>query len=116
MLSLMLRLILPVLAAAFLSLAQSPDARRSQAQSRVDAVFARYNSRTSPGCAVGVAVKGETVLSAAYGMADLEHDVALAPDSVFEPGSVTKQFTAAAVLLLAQHGKLSIDDPVSKYI
>ena len=48
-------------------------------------------------------------------MADLEHDVALRPDSIFEAGSVTKQFTAAAVLLLAQQGKLSIDDPVRKY-
>ena len=70
-------------------------------------MFARYNNRTSPGCAVGVSVKGDTVLTAAYGMADLEHDVALTPESVFEPGSVTKQFTAAAVLLLAQQGKLS---------
>jgi CubicO group peptidase (beta-lactamase class C family) len=49
-------------------------------------------------------------------MADLEHNVPLLPDSVFEPGSVTKQFTAAAVLLLAQDGKLSLDDPVRKYI
>jgi CubicO group peptidase (beta-lactamase class C family) len=59
---------------------------------------------------------GATVLNAAYGMADLEHNIALSPDSVFEPGSVTKQFTAAAVLLLAQDGKLSLDDPVRKYI
>src|SRR5215213_2916982 len=107
----MLRWIALALALSAAGLAQPPDAK-----SRVDAVFARYNSRTSPGCAVGVAIKGETVLTAAYGMADLEHDTALTPDSVFEPGSVTKQFTAAAVLLLAQQGKLSIDDPVRKYI
>jgi CubicO group peptidase (beta-lactamase class C family) len=49
-------------------------------------------------------------------MADLERGVALSPESVFEPGSVTKQFTAAAVLLLEQDGKLAIDDPVRKYI
>ena len=49
-------------------------------------------------------------------MADLEHDVPNAPDTIFEAGSVSKQFTAAAVLLLARDGKLSIDDPVRKYI
>jgi CubicO group peptidase (beta-lactamase class C family) len=49
-------------------------------------------------------------------MADLEHDVPISPDSIFEAGSVSKQFTAAAVLLLAREGKLSIDDPVRKYV
>lgn len=110
MISPMRRLVLLTLAAAVAALAQ-PDSK-----SRVDQIFARYNTKTSPGCAVGVSVKGDTVLSAAYGMADLEHDVALTPETVFEPGSVTKQFTAAAVFLLAQQGKLSIDDPVRKYI
>ena len=49
-------------------------------------------------------------------MADLEHGIALAPESILEPGSIAKQFTAAAVLLLVQQGKLSLDDPVGKYI
>ena len=49
-------------------------------------------------------------------MADLEHDVPNTPDTIFEAGSVSKQFTAAAVLLLARDGKLSLDDPVRKYI
>src|SRR6185295_13369699 len=56
------------------------------------------------------------VLSKAYGMADLEHDVKNDPETIFEAGSVSKQFTAAAVLLLARDGKLSLDDPVRKYI
>jgi CubicO group peptidase (beta-lactamase class C family) len=81
----------------------------------VDAVFARWNSAT-PGCAVGVGVKGRPVLERAYGMADLEREVENAPDTIFEAGSVSKQFTAAAVLLLAREGKLSIDDPVRKYV
>ena len=106
-----MRCVLLLTLAALAAFAQAPDAK-----SRVDGIFSRYNNRTSPGCAVGVAVKGDTVLSAAYGMADLEHDVALTPESVFEPGSVTKQFTAAALFLLAQQGKLSIDDPVRKHI
>lgn len=81
----------------------------------VDAVFANWGS-TTPGCAVGVGMRGRTVLERAYGMANLEHGVPNAADTIFEAGSVSKQFTAAAVLLLARDGKLSLDDPVRKHI
>ena len=81
----------------------------------VDEIFAKWTSST-PGCAVGVAVGGKPVLLKAYGMADLEHDVRNTPDTIFEAGSVAKQFTAMAVQLLASDGKLSLDDPVRKYI
>jgi CubicO group peptidase (beta-lactamase class C family) len=81
----------------------------------VDAVFARWTTST-PGCAVGVATDGTPVLTKGYGMADLEHDVPIGADTIFEAGSVSKQFTAAAVLLLARDGKLSLDDPAHKYI
>jgi len=91
--------------------AQAPDAR----ERRVDALFAKWTSST-PGCAVGVAQDGRTVLSKAYGMADLEHGVPNRPDTIFEAGSVSKQFTAAAVLLLARDGKLSLDDSARTYI
>jgi CubicO group peptidase (beta-lactamase class C family) len=82
---------------------------------KVDAVFARWTAQT-PGCAVGVAEDGKAVLEKAYGMADLEHDVPNAADTIFEAGSVSKQFTAAAVLLLAREGKLSLDDQARKYV
>src|SRR5215207_3764907 len=85
------------------------------ARARVDELFARWN-RTTPGCAVGVGVEGMPVVERAYGMADLERDVPNAPDTIFEAGSVAKQFTAAAVLLVARDGKLAIDDPVRKYV
>ena len=49
-------------------------------------------------------------------MADLEHDVRITPETIFEAGSVSKQFTAAAVLQLARDGRLSLDDPVRKYV
>ena len=65
----------------------------------VDALFSAWTTST-PGCAVGVSADGRIVLEKAYGMADLEHDVPNAPDTIFEAGSVSKQFTAAAVLLL----------------
>src|SRR5689334_15879158 len=83
---------------------------------RVDAVFADHAKKRAPGRAVGVAQNGKIVLERAYGMASLEYDVPLAQSTIFEAGSVTKQFTAASVLLLAADGKLSLDDPVRKYI
>lgn len=81
----------------------------------VDRIFTKWTAST-PGCAVGVGVGGAPVLTRAYGLADLEHDVANTPDTLFEAGSVSKQFTAAAVLLLARDGKLSLDDPVRTYL
>jgi CubicO group peptidase (beta-lactamase class C family) len=81
----------------------------------VDEIFSKWTSST-PGCAVGVAVGGKPMLLKAYGMADLERDVRNTPDTIFEAGSVSKQFTAMAVQLLANEGKLSIDDPVRNYI
>ena len=69
-----------------------------------------------PGCAAAVSLNGETVFEKAFGLADLEHDVPNTPQTIFESGSVAKQFTAAALVLLQQDGKLSLDDPVRKYI
>ncbi len=81
----------------------------------IDRVFERWTSST-PGCAVAVSVDGRPTLAKAYGMADLEHDVPNTPETIFEAGSVSKQFTAAAVLLLVRDGKLSLDDPARKYL
>jgi CubicO group peptidase (beta-lactamase class C family) len=85
------------------------------APTTVDEVFAQYTSST-PGCAVGVAIDGKRVVIKGYGSADLEHDVPIGEETIFEGGSVSKQFTAAAMLLLARDRKLSIDDPVRKYV
>jgi CubicO group peptidase (beta-lactamase class C family) len=97
---------------AMLGLAVRLPARQAAA---VDAIFARWTTAT-PGCSVGASVTGRVVVNKAYGMADLEHDVPNTPDTIFEAGSVSKQFTAAGVLLLAREGKLSLDDPVRKYV
>ena len=104
-----------VAVAASLATAQAPPTPAGDRTAAVDAVFARFTQAT-PGCAVGVGVKGRPVLERAYGMADLERDVPNKADTIFEAGSVSKQFTAAAVLLLARDGTLSLDDPVRKYI
>src|SRR5215203_5275232 len=66
------------------------------AEKAVDEVFAKWTAST-PGCAVGVAIGGKPVLTKAYGMADLEHDVRNTPETIFESGSLAKQFTALAV-------------------
>ena len=106
-----------VLAAALLSMSAAPVAQAvaTRPDVAIDQLFGKWTSST-PGCAVGVAVGGKPVLMKAYGMADLEHDVRNTPDTIFEAGSVSKQFTATAVQLLADQGKLSLDDPVRKYI
>ena len=84
-------------------------------QAHVDAIFKHWSSST-PGCAVGSDITGQPAVRAAYGMADLEHDVPITVDTIFEAGSVSKQFTATAVLLLARDGKLALDHEVRKYI
>ncbi len=84
-------------------------------QAEVDRIFAAFNTHT-PGCAVGVAQQGMVALRSGYGMADLERNVPNTADTVFESGSVAKQFTATALLLLAQQGKISLDDPMRKYL
>lgn len=83
---------------------------------QVDEVFAEWNSVQSPGCAVGVEVDQRRVLSRSYGMSELEHNIPITPDTIFEAGSVSKQFTAAAIQLLAMDGKLSLDDDVRKFV
>ena len=76
----------------------------------------KVNSGPAPGCAVGVSLNGESVFEKAFGLAEIEHKVPNTPETIFESGSVAKQFTAAALVLLQQEGKLKIDDPVRKYI
>jgi CubicO group peptidase (beta-lactamase class C family) len=81
-----------------------------------DRVFGPWNSTHTPGCAVGVARGGAVLLTRGYGMADLETGTPITPATTFESGSVAKQFTATATVLLALDGKLDLDDPVRKYI
>ena len=83
---------------------------------RVDRLFAEWDKPTSPGCAVGVMKDGKIIYERGYGMADLDHDVKISPTTVFHVASMSKQFTAAAILMLAQDGKVSLDDPVRKYV
>ena len=85
-------------------------------EERVDRVFARFDNTRSPGCSIGVIRDGEFVLRRGYGMANLELGAPLNSSSVFRIGSTSKQFTAAAIVLLAEEGKLSLDDDVREYL
>jgi CubicO group peptidase (beta-lactamase class C family) len=83
---------------------------------QVDKVFAKWDRTDSPGCALGVYRGGQIVYKRGYGMEDLNEDVHITPGTVFHVASMSKQFTAASIVLLAQQGKLSLDDDVRKYI
>ena len=83
---------------------------------QIDRAFSSLGGAGAPGCAVGLSQNGQPVLTRAYGLANLEYDVPNTPETIFESGSVAKQFASAAVVLLAQDGKLSLDDDVRKYL
>ena len=82
---------------------------------RIEKIFARYKPN-NPGAQLAIGRHGKVIFSKAWGMADMEHNIPLTTESVTEAGSVSKQFTAAAILLLEQQGKLSLNDDVRKYI
>jgi CubicO group peptidase (beta-lactamase class C family) len=81
----------------------------------IDKIFS-WVKPDAPGCAVAVSQNGKPFVSRAYGSADLERDVSLNPGSIFDAGSLRKQFVAAAVLLLVEEKRLSLSDDVRKYI
>jgi CubicO group peptidase (beta-lactamase class C family) len=83
---------------------------------QVDKIFAQFDKPNSPGCALAVIKDSQIIYKRGYGIADLDHDLPIKPDTPFHVASVSKQFTAFSILLLAQQGKLSLDDKVQKYI
>ena len=102
-------------AAALLAGALTTTAARAQ-DSRalvhyVDSVAtAAITEHRTAGVSVAVVKNGRTVLAKGYGFADLENDVPATPETVYRIGSVTKQFTSAAIMRLMEQGKLSLDD------
>lgn len=97
--------------------AQTVDTISADLRGKIDTVANRVLADTGvPSASVAIVQKGQIVYTHAYGKARLEPLTAAAPEMRYSIGSISKQFTAAAILLLQQQGKLSIDDPVSKYI
>ena len=105
-----------IAALAFGVLVQPLFAGQDDLSKKVDQIFAAYAQAGSPGCSLGVMHDGTFVYRESYGAASLELGVALSSHSVFYVGSVSKQFTAASVVLAAEQGFLSLDDDVRKYI
>ncbi|GAB4156902.1 MAG: hypothetical protein Tsb0033_08100 [Winogradskyella sp.] len=81
-----------------------------------DIVAQYYNDNNAPGATVLVAKNGKPIYRKAVGKSNLELDVDMIPENVFMLASITKQFTAVAILMLEEQGKLSLDDPITKFI
>jgi CubicO group peptidase (beta-lactamase class C family) len=96
--------------------AMSPAFAAEPDAATVDKIFSAYDKPTSPGCSLGVIRDGSFVYRHGYGLGSLELAVPLTSESVFYMGSVSKQFTAASIVILAQRGLLSLDDDVHKYM
>ena len=88
----------------------------ADASAAIDKIFHAWNKTDVPGCAVGIDLNDGHPLFRSYGSSDLEHGIAINPSTVFEAGSVSKQFTAASVILLVEQGKLAFFDDVRKYL
>jgi CubicO group peptidase (beta-lactamase class C family) len=84
--------------------------------SQVDELFSQWDKPDSPGCALAIIQNGEIIYQRGYGMADIEHNIPISPNSVFDIGSNSKQFTAACIVMLAKQNQLSLDDELKKYI
>src|SRR5215471_5939754 len=105
--------VLAAIAAAGWSEAALAQDKKSAA---VDEVFADVAKPGSPGCALAVARGGKVIYEKGYGLANVEESVNITPESVFDIGSTSKQFTAASILLLEKQGKLSVNDDIRKYL
>jgi CubicO group peptidase (beta-lactamase class C family) len=90
--------------------------RGDERTSNVDALFARWDKPGSPGAVLAVVKEGKIVHARGFGMADLEHDAPITPRTVFHVASVSKQFTAFGILLLAERGRLGLDDDISLHL
>ena len=107
--------LISILVLAFISSCTHPEKDHPLSE-KIDTLFAKWDNSDSPGCALAVILDGEIIYKKGYGMADLEHDIPIRPNSVFNIASISKQFVAMSLLLLEEEGKLSLDDNIRKYL
>ena len=105
-----------LVATGMVPIAGPPQGSPAATESRIDAIFAPWAGPDGPGCAVSVIEGGDIVLARGYGAANLEYGIPITPASVFHVASVSKQFTALAVALLADEGRLSWDDDIRRHV
>jgi CubicO group peptidase (beta-lactamase class C family) len=108
-------MIRPSALAALASFILVSPVRAQDRTAAIDSIFA-FATPSTPGCAVGVSLRGTLVVNRAYGLANVERAVPLSQSSLFDIGSTQKQFTAAAVLLLVEDGRLSLSDDIRKHL
>ena len=95
---------------------QTIPAQAESPSAQIDKLFEKMDRTISPGCAVAAMKDGKILYERGYGMADLDHNVPITPMTIFHVASMSKQFTAASIVMLAQEHKLSLDDEVRKYV
>jgi CubicO group peptidase (beta-lactamase class C family) len=83
---------------------------------KIDGLFAVWNNAKTPGCSIGIVRDDSLIYAKGYGMSNLEYDIPITPATIFHMASVSKQFTAYSIVLLARQGKLSLDDDIHKYL
>ena len=89
---------------------------RDSLTARVDSIFRAFDRTDAPGCALGIYREGEILYARGYGMANLEHGIPITPRTVMDVGSVSKQFTTTAMLMLQREGRLSLEHPLRRYV
>ena len=115
-----------VLSVMLLTVASAPGPAPAAAQDTFDRgrfaqqvdslAHAFLQERPAAGVAIGVEKDGEVILAKGYGLAEIEHNVPVTVETVFRLGSISKQFTSVAILQLMEQGKVSLDDPITKFI
>lgn len=83
---------------------------------KVDGLFAKWNTPNTPGCVIGIVRNDSLIYAKGYGLANMEYGIPNTPETIYHMASISKQFTAYAIVLLAQQGKLKLDDDVRKYL
>src|SRR4051794_10682219 len=85
-------------------------------EKRIDSLFKKWNDKNSPGYAIGIVRNDSLIYAKGYGMANLEYEIPITPETIFHMASLSKQFTAYSIVLLAKEGKLSLGDDIHKYL
>ena len=83
---------------------------------KIDSLFSKWNNNYSPGCTVGIVRNDSLIFSKGYGMANLEYEIPNSAATIYHMASVSKQFTAYSIVLLAKQGKLQLEDDIHKYL